>query len=287
MRVAFLGTGAMGAPMAANLARAGFAVRAWNRTAARAEPLATAGVRVAGSPEEAVAESDAIITMLADDAAVLELAPRVLRPGTVWVQMSTVGADTVERCASLAARAGVRLVDAPVLGTVGPARDGTLLVLAGGDRDTVTRLSPLFSALASRVVHAGDVGSATRLKLVLNMWSLSTVTVMAEAIALCEAAGTAPERFLECIAGGASDSAYARAKAELMRTRDYAPSARLALTAKDTALARDMGAGCGLTLPVVSAVAELMRQGVAAGHGDEDVAAVVEPLRAQLRGSPA
>jgi 3-hydroxyisobutyrate dehydrogenase len=275
--VAVLGTGIMGAPMARNIARAGMPVRAWNRTRERAEPLAEDGVTVASSIAEAVDGADVIVTMLADADATLAVAREALEaasPDAVWWQAGTIGLDAIKRCADLARRHGIALVDGPVLGTKKPAEDGALVVLAAGPEDAVKRCSPVFSAVARRTVRAGDSpGDATRLKLVANAWVLALTQGTAETVALAGALGVDFDRVLEAIDGGLMDNPYFRMKAEMMRKDDYPPSFPLHLAAKDAALIRDAASEAGADLPLNMTVAERLAAGVEAGHGDEDMAA--------------
>jgi len=151
--VAVLGTGRMGSPIARRLMAAGFPVTVWNRTTARAEPLARSGARLARSPAEAVASSNVILTMLADGHAVESAMSRPdgaldAAPGdAVWIQMATVGVDWTQRLADLARDAGVEFVDAPVSGSDGPAREGTLVVLASGPDGIEARVAPVLNAV--------------------------------------------------------------------------------------------------------------------------------------------
>ena len=169
--IAFLGTGRMGAPMAANLARGGFAVRAWNRTASRAAPLAQDGAVIAGSPAEAVKGAGIVITMLADGAATEQAVTGpdgflAGRPGMIWVQMATIGMDWTARLAATAARHGVTFVDAPVSGSQGPAQAGQLTILASGPDQVRDVLAPVFGTLGrdrlagpGRPRHPGQAGA--------------------------------------------------------------------------------------------------------------------------------
>src|SRR6476660_7985717 len=154
MRIAVLGTGVMGAPMARNLAAAGHEVTAWNRTRERAAPLAEHGVRIADTAFDAAERSELVITMLADGDAVEDVAePLRFPPHAVWWQASTVGVASTERLIALAGEAGVPFVDAPVLGTKGPAEQGQLIVLASGPPDARARCAPAFESVAGRVVE--------------------------------------------------------------------------------------------------------------------------------------
>ncbi|MBW8819809.1 MAG: NAD(P)-binding domain-containing protein, partial [Streptomyces sp.] len=192
LTVSVLGTGIMGAAMARNLARAGHTVRAWNRSAGKAQPLAADGIEIADSPAEAVRDADVVLTMLYDGPAALDVmrqAAEGLRPGIAWVQSTTAG---VEAIADLAAFAGERRLvffDAPVLGTRQPAEAGQLLVLAAGPVDGRAAVTPVFEAVGARTVWTGEdgaEGSATRLKLVANSWVLAVTNAAGEALALAK-----------------------------------------------------------------------------------------------------
>lgn len=273
--VAVLGTGTMGLPIARNLARAGFPVRAWNRARERAEPLAGDGAAVCDTPAEAVDGAAAILTMLPDADAVLAVAEQALPDageGTVWLQMSTIGIAGTQRCAELARERGVAFVDAPVLGTKQPAEEGELAILASGPEEARERLAPLFAAIGSKTLQLGEAGAGTRLKLVTNTWLVAAVEGAAEAIRLAEGIGVDPRDFLEAVAGGALDMPYLRLKGEAMIARDFTPTFKLALAAKDARLAARAAHRHDLDLALLTAVAERMSR-AAERHGDEDVSA--------------
>jgi 3-hydroxyisobutyrate dehydrogenase len=274
LTVAVLGTGIMGEPIARNLCRAGIAVRAWNRTRTKAEPLAEEGATVCDEPAEAVAGADIVITMLLDADAVERVmadALPAMAEGAVWAQMSTVGADA-DRLAALAAEHGVPYVDCPVLGTRKPAEDGALVILASDTGDE--RLRRVFDVIGSRTLAAGEGTAPSRLKLVINSWVLALTAAVGEANALAEAFGLDPGLFLEAIAGGAVDSPYARMKSAAITTGELSPSFKTSAATKDarlvTAAARDAGA----RLRVAEAVREQFTRATELGHGDEDMAAV-------------
>jgi 3-hydroxyisobutyrate dehydrogenase len=277
LSVAVLGMGIMGAPMARNLAKAGLATAAWNRTHEKAEPLRGDGVDVHERVEDAVGGRDVIITILADADAVEEVAARALpaaRDDAVWAQMSTIGIEGAERCGRLAAEHGVTYVDAPVLGTKAPAEQGDLVVLASGPRDAISRCAPAFDAVGQRTVDAGEAGAGQRLKLVTNSWVLAVVEGVAETLALAEGLGVPPELFFDAIGGGAMDMPYVHIKGEAIVKRSFEPSFPLRLAAKDAALVEAAAEAVGLDLPMQRTIAERMAAGVAAGFGDEDLAAV-------------
>src|SRR5215210_7782553 len=281
MRVAVLGTGIMGAPMARNLAGAGLEVRAWNRSRERAEPLAEQGVTVADTAEEAVRGAEVVVTMLSDGAAVEAVAGDLTFPeGAVWAQMSTIGIEATERLVERAAQAGVPLVDAPVLGTKAPAEQGQLTVIAAGPAGARERCAPVFEAVGARTVVLGDEpGAATRMKLVLNAWLLALVEGLSESVALAEGLGVDPAAFLDVIDGGPLGPPYAKMKGTMMIERSYEPSFTLALAAKDAGLALEAASAHGLELPALRATLGQLEKAVEQGHGDADMAAAVEASR--------
>jgi 3-hydroxyisobutyrate dehydrogenase len=282
MRVAVLGTGIMGAPMARNIAAAGHEVRAWNRTRERAEPLAGPGMTVCDEPAEAVSGADVAVTMLSDAAAVEAVAGPLLDAigDGVWAQMSTVGVEAIERLAARAREAGVPFVDAPVSGTRQPAEEGKLVVLASGPRDARERCRPVFGAVGSRTIELGDEpGAATRMKLVMNSWLIAVVEGLAETILLAEALGVDPRAFLELIDGGPLGPPYAKLKGTAMIERAYPTSFSLALARKDAELVAEAAERAGVDLPLARLAAERMAQAIDAGYGDDDMAAAIEAGR--------
>jgi 3-hydroxyisobutyrate dehydrogenase len=272
--IAVLGTGVMGAPMARNLARAGHEVRAWNRSPEKAAALRDDGVDVRDDPAAAAAGADVVLTMLADADAVRDVAQRAdLAEGQIWWQASTIGIDGIEECAALAQQAGAVLVDAPVLGTRLPAEEGKLVVLASGPDAALDALAPLFEAVGQRTMRLGPAGTATRLKLAVNLWVLAVTQGTAETIAFAQSLGVDPEWVLEAVEGGGLDLPYFRMKSKLMLAEDFPASFTLALAAKDARLVAEAAKRHGADLPVAAAIAERFTQATEAGHGDEDMAA--------------
>ncbi|MEA2478383.1 MAG: 3-hydroxyisobutyrate dehydrogenase [Thermoleophilaceae bacterium] len=281
LTTAVLGTGRMGSPIAGNLLRAGFEVSVWNRTPKRARDLVDAGARLAVSPADAAASADVVLTMLADGEAVAhamtgpEGALPALRPGSVWIQMATVGVDWTDHLAARAWDHGITFVDAPVSGSDGPARDGQLVVLASGTAAAQERVQPVFDAIGRRTLWLGPAGSGTRLKLVLNNWLASITEAMAETLALTGALGLDRELFLEAIADGPLEAPYAATKGRAMLAGDFTPGFALHLAIKDVRLALDAGRDHGLELPVTDAVARRWELAMP-GHADEDLASVID-----------
>ena len=275
--VAFLGTGTMGLPMARNLLPCGFVVRAWNRSAARARPLAGDGAELFDDPRTAAEGADVLVTMLSDADAVLDVARRALDalPGNaIWIQMSTIGIEGTDRCRELAERVGVTLVDAPVLGTRQPAEQAKLVILASGPDDVRDRCQPVFDAVGSRTMWVGEAGAGNRCKVVVNSWVIGVVGVLAETISLAQALGVDPQRFFDAIEGGGLDLPYARVKGKAMIERNFDDASfRLALARKDGDLVLAAAADAGIELPVMRAITERMHRAEQDSHGDEDMAA--------------
>jgi 3-hydroxyisobutyrate dehydrogenase len=280
LTVAVLGTGIMGEPIARNLLRAGVEVRAWNRTRAKAEPLAGDGAVICDEPAEAAHGADVVVTMLHDAGTVEHVIAGVLpamEEDALWAQMSTVGTDGADRLAELARAREVAFVDCPVLGTRKPAEDGALVVLAAGPRDA--RVQRIFDAIGSRTMWVGEGTEASRLKLVANSWALALTASLGEALALAEAFGLDPRLFLEAIGGGALDSAYAQLKGGAIIKGELPPSFKVTGAAKDAGLVAAAGRAAGANPRVAEAVREQFRRTVELGHGDEDMAAVYYAAR--------
>ncbi|MBL1092680.1 MULTISPECIES: NAD(P)-dependent oxidoreductase [Streptomyces] len=279
LSVAVLGTGIMGTAMARNLARAGLDVRAWNRTRARAEPLAADGVRIADTPAEAVGGADVVLTMLLDGDAVLDAvrqAAPALPAGALWLQMSTVGDEALDPLARLADDHGLRFVDAPVLGTKAPAEKGELTILAAGSPDVRERAERVFKIVGSRTQWVGEdgvSGAASRLKLVVNTWVMTLITGTGETMALAKGLGVDPREVLAAVAGGALDVPYLRMKSDLILSGEYPASFTVSAARKDTRLITEAAHRAGVRVDLAEAAAERFRRAEAQGHGDEDGAA--------------
>ena len=273
--VAFLGTGTMGLPMARNLAKAGHQVRAWNRTRAKAEPLADDGVTVVDTPAEAARGADVLVTMLLDTAATVDAARPALAElphGALWLQMGTIGLAGVTEVAGLVD--GVELVDAPVLGTKAPAEGGNLTVLAAGKQAVRAQADPLVDAVGSRTMWISDDaarGDGTRVKLAVNNWVLALTNAVGESLALSEALGVDPQRFLEALDGSPTGSPYAQIKGKAILNNDFTPSFGLDGAHKDATLINE--AAGDLKLDLAQAAKERLRRASEAGHGDDDMAA--------------
>jgi 3-hydroxyisobutyrate dehydrogenase len=277
--IAFLGTGRMGGPMAANLARAGFEVRAWDRTASHAAALAGDGATAAASPAEAVKGAGILITMLADGPATEQVwnGPDGLSaagPGLIWVQMATVGLEWTQRFANTAARYGVHFFDAPVSGSQGPAQAGELTILASGPHWMAEAVAPVFEVLGRATTWLGPAGNGTRAKLVLNNWLADITETTAETLSFARQLGLDPAAIVDLLESTPLGSPYAMQKARTMLAGDFTPAFALKHALKDADLAAQAAQENGAELTLTSALLPRWRRAAASGHADDDLAVI-------------
>jgi 3-hydroxyisobutyrate dehydrogenase-like beta-hydroxyacid dehydrogenase len=280
-KIAFLGLGQMGTPMATRLLEAGHDLTVWNRTPERAQPLREAGASVAGTPAEAGRAADVAITMVTDPEALERVVfgpdglADALGPGRLLLEMSTVGPDEVR---SIAERLpdGVEVVDSPVMGSVPQATAGELNVLAGGSEGAFERVRPILETFGN-VRHVGALGSGAAMKLVVNSTLGAAITAVGEAIALADALGLDRGATLDVLAGSQLGAAVS-AKRESIESGSYPPRFKLSLAAKDLRLVTDAAARVGRELPVANAASGWLEQAIEAGAGDLDYSAVVATI---------
>jgi 3-hydroxyisobutyrate dehydrogenase-like beta-hydroxyacid dehydrogenase len=280
-KIAFLGLGQMGTPMATRLLQAGHEVIVWNRTPDRAKALAEAGATIAGSPAEAGAGAAFAITMLATPEALTEVVlgehglMKGLGPGQVYIDMSTVGPQTVR---SIAARFpdGVAVVDAPVRGSVGQAADGRLEIFIGaGDKD-FERVRPILASLGS-VVHVGGLGAGAAMKLIANLALGVSIAAVGEALALGEALGLGRAPLLNMLEGSQLGPAV-RAKRANIESGHYPPNFKLRHAAKDLRLVIEAAAAVDRDLKVSAAARTWLDVAIEGGAADLDYSAVVATI---------
>jgi 3-hydroxyisobutyrate dehydrogenase len=277
--IAFLGTGRMGGPMAANLARAGFAVRAWDRSSSQAAALIEHGATVAASPAQAVKGAGILITMLADGPTT-EQALRGpdggldLTPGLIWIQMATVGMEWTERFVNTATRYQVSFFDAPVSGSQGPARAGELTILASGPSWMQETVAPVFAALGRATTWLGPAGNGTRAKLVLNNWLADLTETTAETLFFARQLGLDPAAIVDLLDSTPLGSPYAVQKARSMLAGDFTPAFALKHALKDADLAAQAAQASGTELTLTQALLPRWRRAAADGHAEDDLAAI-------------
>jgi 3-hydroxyisobutyrate dehydrogenase len=280
MRVAVIGLGTMGAPMAGHLLAAGHEVTVHNRTRSREEPLAEAGARRAESPAAAAAHAEAVLTCVSDtpDLEHILLGPggvaAGLAAGGVIVDCSTVSPAATARLAATLRERGIGLVDAPVSGGSEGAQKGTLTIFCGGTDADVATVTPILEAIGSRITHLGPSGAGQVAKAVNQVMIAGTYASVGEGIALAEAAGLPLPALVEALSGGAAASWVLQNRSGNMIADSYPLGFKLGLHRKDLGIALDEAARAGLPMDVAALVAAQEDALMAKGHGDEDVSAL-------------
>ena len=280
MRLALIGTGMMGERMGRRLLDAGHELAAYTRTTARTAALAAAGAAVAATPREAATGAEVVLTVLADPEAVRASAYgddgllAGMDDGALWIDVSTVSPGD-SREYSVAARArGVRMIDAPVSGSLTAADKGKLVFLVGGAASDVVSARPVLSALGRDSVHLGPSGAGSAGKLAVNAFLLAAMAAAVEAVRLGTAEGIDPAALLAGLTRTEIVPGWAIGKLEHLQEGDLRPAFTLALAGKDLRLIEQTAAGSGVELPLLYAVRGLYAAAVAAGRGDLDFSAV-------------
>jgi 3-hydroxyisobutyrate dehydrogenase len=285
MRVGFVGLGTMGGAMAANVARAGFEVSAWNRTPGRATELGELGVRLADSPAAVAAASELVVTIVSDtpdveavlfgDAGVASGAGR----GSLVVDMSTISPSATRDFAARLAAQGVAMVDAPVSGGSEGAKKGTLSIFVGGDVAEVERARPVLATMGTTITHVGPIGAGQAVKAVNQVILAGAYLGVAEGIVLAIKAGLDVEQVVTALSGGAAQSWVLTNRSGRMLENDYPLGFKVALHRKDLGIALELARETGTALPI-SALCEQLEAGlIGKGHGDDDVSAVARAIR--------
>lgn len=285
--VAFLGLGRMGRPMASNVRRAGYDLCVWNRTAEKATEFAAIhGVVAAATPAEAAVDADVVISMLADDAAVIEAHAGTagclgaLRPGAVVVDMSTVALETVRELAERATGHGVAFLDAPVSGSVAAATDAALTIMVGGPVEPVESARPVLQAMGDPVVHLGASGMGAAMKLSVNTVVHALNGALSEALVLAERSGIERHAAYEVFRHSAVAAPFVHYRqAAFERPGDVPVAFRLTLAAKDLRNALQLAAGIGAELPHAASALDVLEHAAEDGYGDDDESAVAQYLR--------
>ena len=291
-RLAFIGLGALGAPMAIHLIRAGFPLTLHNRSDGREvvvlEALESPDVepKRAASAAEAVADADLVCLCLSDDAAVEEVllgrssasssnaALPNLRPGALVIDFSTIAPATSRALATRLAERGVAYIDAPVTGGTEGARAGTLSVLVGGEPTDLERARAVLDVVGGRITHIGPVGSGQEAKAVNQVLVAGSYAAVAEAVALGQRLGLPMERVLDALKSGAAGSWALEHRSSNMLSGEFPLGFKLALHHKDLGIALSAAAAASVALPITERVAAIEHELIAAGFGDNDVSAL-------------
>jgi 3-hydroxyisobutyrate dehydrogenase-like beta-hydroxyacid dehydrogenase len=281
-KVAFLGLGIMGRPMAGHLASAGFDLTVWNRTASRAEEFAAEhGVRAAATPAEAAAGADAAITMVPDTPEVEAVllgedgVVEGLGAGALGIDMSTIAPSASRSIAERLAEREVAFIDAPVTGSRPKAEDGTLTIMVGGPEEDFARARPLFEAMGEKIVHVGPHGHGELAKVINNTLAAINAAALGEALTMARAAGLDTGALLEVVKAGSGASAMVELKAEPMLEHDFEPLFKLEHMLKDVRHCIAEARALGVELRLAEVAEKLYSEAGEQGLGAQDFAAVI------------
>jgi 3-hydroxyisobutyrate dehydrogenase-like beta-hydroxyacid dehydrogenase len=289
VKVAFIGLGRMGRPMATNVARGGHALVLFNRTPATAEALASEiGATVAPTPREAAEGVDAVITMLADADALRETyagddgAAAGLHQGAIAIDMGTTGPEGVAWLDETVRGVGGTVVDAPVSGSTATATEGTLTIMAGGPQEAVEHVRPVLESIGSRVYHLGATGAGAAMKLAVNSVIFALGQAIAESLVLAERAGIGRELAYDVFENSAVGAPMVKYRRDLYVHPETAPVAfAMSLALKDLRLIHDFARSLGTPMPQAEVDLESYGRAIEEGFGDEDMAALARYLRTQ------
>lgn len=272
VKIAFLGTGLMGAPMARRLAAAGHELSLWNRSAARAEALSDCG-RIAATPKEAVQDADIVIAMLLDGPVTVDVLSGqgcldAAKPGTLFIDMGSVEPEADRKLAGLARDLGHAFLDAPVSGGVVGAEAGTLSIFVGGAPEVFERAKDVF-AVMGRPTLLGDTGAGQVAKLANQLIVAATIGAVAEGLRLGGAGGCDIGLLRDALKGGFADSRILELHGKRMVTGDFKPGGRTASQLKDINNAMNLADACGVDLPIATCVQSGFRDLVETHDGGE------------------
>lgn len=282
-----LGLGLMGAGMATSLLAAGFEVTVYNRSRAKRDALAARGARAAATPAEAAAAADVVVAMVADDDASRavwlgqEGALAAMKPDAIAIESSTITVAWARSLAREAAGAGIAFLDAPVTGSREQAESGALRFMIGGENAAIERARPALMAMGSATLPVGAPGNGALMKLINNFVCGVQVGALAEALAIAERSGLDPAVAAAVLAEGAPGSPLVKAVSRRMIERDVTPNFFISLMAKDLRYAARTFAEAGIDAASADAARARFEEAERAGHGQEDIATVIEPLRAR------
>jgi len=285
-KVGLIGLGLMGQPIGMNLLHAGHALTVWNRTTSRANELVASGAKLATSPREVAAASDVLLTIVSDPPALESVfwggdgkdsgALAGLKPGSTYIDSSTVSPSLARKIAAACAERSVRFLDAPVTGGDWGAKKGELVFMVGGDAATLKSVEPILGVLGKRWFHLGPNGAGQTIKLAMNMILALQVDALAEALALVTRAGLKGEDLVEVMQSSMARSGVLDIKAPNLLKGEYKPSFPLRLMHKDLGLALELANQIGVALPATAAARETYNYVKGAAKEDLDYSAVMK-----------
>ncbi len=285
MKVAFIGMGTMGGPMAQNILNAGHDVTVHNRTREKEEPLAQAGAKRAVSPQEAAAGAEVIITCVSDtpDVETIIMGDRGVvhgaQQGTIVVDMSTISPIATRRIAETLATKGIKMLDGPVSGGSEGAQNGTLTIMVGGEAADLETVLPVLQAMGKTITHVGPIGAGQITKAINQIIISGTYLTVAEGLTLGLKAGLDMPKIVQALSGGAASSWILSNRANNVINNAYPLGFRVKLHYKDLRIALDTARELGVNLPCTALVEQMETGLIARGYGDEDVSALARSIR--------
>lgn len=285
MKVAFIGMGTMGAPMALNILNAGHDVTVYNRTREREEPIAAKGAHRAASPQQAAAGAEVIITCVSDTPDVentilgKEGVIHGAEAGAIVIDMSTISPTATQKMASELAAKGIKMLDAPVSGGSEGAQKGTLSIMVGGAAEDLEKAMSVLHAMGKTITHIGPIGAGQMTKAINQIVVAGTYWSVAEGVALGLKAGLDMEKVVQAVGGGAAGSWAMDNRSGNMINNDYPLGFKIQLHRKDLTIALNVARELGVTLPVAAYVEQAETGLIANGHGDEDVSVMARSVR--------
>jgi len=278
MKVGFIGLGAMGLGMARNIAKSGFLTAIYNRTASKAEALATElDVCCCDSVQELAKQVDVVLLCVSADVDVLQVVSGVLetiKSGAIVIDMSTVSIDTARKAAKILSVKQVGFLDAPVSGGVEGAKKGTLAIMAGGNESVLDQVRPVLESMSSRIVYMGETGAGQGTKAVNQIMAAGINQAVTEALAFGQTQGLAMDKVVDVISGGAAGNWFLQHRGHSMTSGSFAPGFKVALHHKDLKICQTMAEQTGMSLALVEKTIRDYQQLMEQGHADEDISAL-------------
>ncbi|RBW46888.1 NAD(P)-dependent oxidoreductase [Psychromonas sp. B3M02] len=281
----FIGLGIMGNAMALNLVKAGLDVTVWNRNSEKCSALVAQGAKQGNTPREVAEACDITFTIVSDPTAALAICEGPdgvvagIGEGRSYIDMSTVDDATSQKISAAITEAGGRFLEAPVSGTKKPAEDGTLIILAAGDKSVYDDALPAFEIMGKMSPYLGEIGQGAKMKLVVNMIMGGMLSIFSEGVSLGLKADLDGEQLLEIIAAGAMANPMFAVKGPMLLAEQYDTSFPLKHMQKDMRLAVDLGDQLDLSLPTAATSNESFKQARKAGYADEDIAAIYKTVK--------
>ena len=285
MQIGFIGLGIMGSRMAANLLKGGYEVKVYNRTISKADALIKKGAKLSNSEKEVAEDVDVLITILSTPAAVREVTLgnkgflTSMKKNSIWIDCSTVNPSFSKEMAKRTKEKGIRFIDAPVAGTKQPAEKGELIILAGGNKNDIDEVTPLFNLIGKKIIYAGENGMGTSLKMVINLMLAGAMEVFSEALTLGETLGFTKEKLFDVLIGGPVTAPFLAAKKDKIDKRNFETDFPLQWMLKDLQLIEQTAKENNLNLPAANSIKEIYSEAVKTGFGEKDFSAIYEYVK--------